>query len=83
MPNKYAAEATIKALRKNINVFCEKPPARNINELKRVLKEFKKKNKIKLKYGFNHRYHDSIILAKKVLKQFLITIKSFVNQCLY
>tara|TARA_B100000029_G_scaffold296551_1_gene289827 strand:+ start:105 stop:1115 length:1011 start_codon:yes stop_codon:yes gene_type:complete len=67
LPNKYAAEATIKALRKNINVFCEKPPARNINELKKVLKEYRKKNKIKLKYGFNHRYHDSILLAKKAI----------------
>ena len=67
LPNKYAAEATIKALKKNINVFCEKPPARNINELKKVLKEYKKKNEIKLKYGFNHRYHDSIILAKKII----------------
>ena len=68
LPNKYAADATIKALKKKINVFCEKPPARNIKELKKVLKEFKKKNKIKLKYGFNHRYHDSIILAKKIIK---------------
>ena len=68
LPNKYAADATIKALKKNINVFCEKPPARNINELRKVLKEFsKKKSKIKLKYGFNHRYHDSIILAKKII----------------
>ena len=68
LPNKYAAEATIKALKKNINVFCEKPPARNIGELNKVFKEFKnKKSKIKLKYGFNHRYHDSIILAKKII----------------
>ena len=41
LPNKYAADATIKALKKNINVFCEKPPARNINELRKVLKEKK------------------------------------------
>ena len=67
LPNKYAADATIKALRKNINVFCEKPPARNLKELKKVLREFKKKNKTKIKYGFNHRYHDSIILAKKII----------------
>ena len=68
LPNKYAADATIRAIKKNINVFCEKPPARNLNELKKVLKEFqKRKNKIKLKYGFNHRYHDSIILAKKII----------------
>jgi len=68
LPNKYAADATKMAIKKNIHVFCEKPPARNIKELKKVLKEFqKRKNKIKLKYGFNHRYHDSIILAKKII----------------
>ena len=68
LPNKYAADATIKALKKNINVFCEKPPARNIGELRKVLKEYKKRSKLKLKYGFNHRYHDSIILAKKIIE---------------
>ena len=68
LPNKFAADATIRALKNKINVFCEKPPARNIKELKKVLKEFRKTNKIKLKYGFNHRYHDSIILAKKVIE---------------
>lgn len=69
LPNKYAADATIRALNKNINVFCEKPPARNIVELKKVLSAYKKKKrKIKLKYGFNHRYHDSIILAKKIIE---------------
>ena len=67
LPNKYAADATIKAIKKNVNVFCEKPPARNLRELKKVLNEFKKKNKAKIKYGFNHRYHDSIILAKKII----------------
>ena len=51
LPNKYAAEITRLAIKKNIHVFCEKPPARNIKELKKVLKEFKKRNKIKLKYG--------------------------------
>ncbi len=67
LPNKYASDATIRALKKNINVFCEKPPARNLLELNKVLKEYRKNKKIKLKYGFNHRYHDSIILAKKII----------------
>ena len=68
LPPKYAADATRMAIKKNIHVFCEKPPARNINELKKVLKEFqKKKNKIKLKYGFNHRYQDSILMAKRII----------------
>ena len=39
LPNKYAADATRTAIKKNIHVFCEKPPARNINELKKVLKQ--------------------------------------------
>ena len=30
LPNKFAADATIRALKNKINVFCEKPPARNI-----------------------------------------------------
>ena len=67
LPNKYAADATIRALKKDINVFCEKPPARNIIELNKVLKCYQKRNKAKLKYGFNHRYHDSIILAKNII----------------
>ena len=68
LPNKYAADATRIAIKNNIHVFCEKPPARNITELREVLKEFKKKkSRIKLKYGFNHRYHDSVMLAKKII----------------
>jgi len=68
LPNKFAAEATIKAINKNIHIFCEKPPARNIKELNKIFKEYTKNKKIKLKYGFNHRYHDSIILAKKIIQ---------------
>ena len=68
LPNKFAADASIKSLKKGNNVFCEKPPARNILELKKVFNAFNKnKNKVKIMYGFNHRYHDSIILAKKII----------------
>ena len=68
LPNKYAADATTIAIKKNIHVFCEKPPARNIYELKNVFRVFQnKKNEIKLKYAFNHRYHDSVLLAKKII----------------
>ena len=68
LPNKFASDASIIAIKNKINVFCEKPPARNILELKKVLNAYKKsKKKIKIKYGFNHRYHDSIFLAKKII----------------
>lgn len=64
LPNYLAAKVTKEFLKKKIHVFCEKPPGRNPEEIKEVIKIEKKIKNIKLKYGFNHRYHDSIKLAK-------------------
>ena len=66
LPNYLSAKVTITALKKNINVFCEKPPAKNLKELLKVKKYLK--NTIKLKYGFNHRYHGSIKKAKHIIE---------------
>ena len=55
-------------LNKNIHVFCEKPPAQNFFELKKIRPIINKKNCI-VKYGFNHRYHSSIKFAKKLLSK--------------
>tara|TARA_B100002051_G_C16708863_1_gene625474 strand:+ start:896 stop:1882 length:987 start_codon:yes stop_codon:yes gene_type:complete len=65
LPNYLSAKVTIKAIKKGIHVFCEKPPAKNYNELLKVKKFIK--SRVKLKYGFNHRYHGSIQLAKKYI----------------
>ena len=65
LPNYLSTKVTILALKKNIHVFCEKPPAKNYNELLKVKKYLNKK--VKLKYGFNHRYHGSIKFAKKII----------------
>lgn len=62
--NDSLAEFTKKAINKNIHVFCEKPPARTVDELKGVQNALNKKKQIVLKYGFNHRYHHSVIEAK-------------------
>ena len=67
LPNYLASKVTIECIRKKIHVFCEKPPAKNLNELKKVFKTVKKYPKIILKYGFNHRYHSSVQLAKKLI----------------
>lgn len=67
LPNRFASEATILALKNNVHIFCEKPPARNINDLKKVIKIKERYPRVKLKYGFNHRYHDSFIEAKKII----------------
>lgn len=64
--NNVLANYTTLALKANKHVFCEKPPARTSEELKEVI-EIEKISKKVLKYGFNHRYHYSVIEAKKLI----------------
>ncbi len=65
-PNYMNAEMVIKCLENKKNVFCEKPPALNLNELMRVKEKYLDTEQV-LMYGFNHRYHDSIINMKSLL----------------
>ena len=65
--NNVLADFTTKAFQRGLHVFCEKPPARNTQELIKVQDAEKKSGKI-LKYGFNHRYHYSVMEAKKIIE---------------
>ena len=67
LPNDVAADATKGGLLKNAHVFCEKPPGKNLAEIISVQETEKKSNNLKLKYGFNHRYHDSVLEALKLV----------------
>ena len=67
LPNKYAADATKLALKHGKHVFCEKPPARYARELLSIRSIIKGKP-LKLKYGFNHRYHSSVIKASEIIR---------------
>ena len=68
LPTYLAARVTLAFIKRGVHVFCEKPPAKNVNEIKKVLQMSKKIPHIKIKYGFNHRYHSSVKLAKKIIK---------------
>ena len=68
LPTYLAADATIAGLRRNMHVFCEKPPGRNVEDVTRVMEVEKSKPHLLLKYGFNHRYHDSVREALKLIK---------------
>ena len=63
-----AAEYVIRALNAGKHVFCEKPPAMNTNEMLEVIETEKNSKKI-LKYGFNHRFHYSVMEAKKIINK--------------
>ena len=67
MSNDVAAEVTIAALESGKHVFCEKPPARSLEEMHKVMECEQKHPELKLMYGFNHRYHDSVKKALSVL----------------
>lgn len=55
------------ALEKGCHVFSEKPPGRNISDTQRMRDSLNNSNGLVLKYGFNHRYHNSIIEAKSLI----------------
>ena len=66
LPNYHSASATLLGLKKNLHVFCEKPPAKTLIELIPI-KEHLEKTDLKLMYGFNHRFHSSVMHAKKII----------------
>ena len=68
LPNYLAADVTVEGLNRGMHVFCEKPPGRNVEDIKRVIKVEKKKHGQLLKYGFNHRYHDSVREALRFIQ---------------
>jgi predicted dehydrogenase len=68
MTNDIAPTVTIAGLQKNLHVFCEKPPGRNVNDIAQVLRTHSKHPNAKLKYGFNHRYHDSVREALRIVQ---------------
>tara|TARA_B100000035_G_scaffold289340_2_gene275667 strand:+ start:5303 stop:6340 length:1038 start_codon:yes stop_codon:yes gene_type:complete len=68
MPNDIAPKVTIEALQKGIHVFCEKPPGRSVYDINKVIEVYNENPSLKLMYGFNHRYHDSVVEAQKIIK---------------
>ena len=60
MTNDVAAEVTIAGLDNGLHVFCEKPPGRNVKDIEKVIEHENQNPELKLMYGFNHRYHDSV-----------------------
>ncbi|MFZ5447606.1 MAG: Gfo/Idh/MocA family protein [Thermodesulfobacteriota bacterium] len=67
LPNYLAADVTIAALERGLHVFCEKPPGRDVRDIERVIEVERQNPGLMLKYGFNHRYHDSVREALRLI----------------
>jgi predicted dehydrogenase len=68
LTNDIAPEVTIAGLRNGLHVFCEKPPGRTVGDIIQVRREETIRPHLKLKYGFNHRYHDSVREALRLIE---------------
>lgn len=60
LTNDVAAEVTRAGLERGFHLFCEKPPGRNVEDIESVREVEQQRPDLVLKYGFNHRYHDSV-----------------------
>jgi len=67
MSNDMTAEVTVAALERGLHVFCEKPPARTMEELVTVMRTERGHPDLKLMFGFNHRYHESVEEALRIV----------------
>ena len=67
LPNYLSPVVTIAGLNSGCHVFCEKPPGRTVEDILKVREAEKNHAHLKLKYGFNHRYHHSVKRAKEII----------------
>lgn len=68
MTNDIAAEVTVAGLERGLHVFCEKPPGRDLADIRRVIDCERQRPNLKLMYGFNHRYHESVVEAQRIIR---------------
>lgn len=68
LTNDIAPDVTIAGLEHGLHVFCEKPPGRDLDDIVRVIRCERRHPALKLKYGFNHRYHDSVRDALEIVR---------------
>jgi predicted dehydrogenase len=65
-PNSYSPRYCIDSMNSGKHVFCEKPPGRNLDDVRNIIRA-EKSSGAKLMFGFNHRFHPGIMRAKVVV----------------
>lgn len=70
----------LEALKKGKHLLLEKPGARNVEELQPLLNEANTNN-LKVKVGYNHRYHPAILKARELVNMGAVGTLIFVRGC--
>ena len=66
--NHVSPDVVVQALNSGKHVFCEKPPGRCVADVERIMAAERANPGMKLKFGFNHRYHYAIMEAKTMVE---------------
>lgn len=69
--NSVMADIASFALERDIHVFCEKPPGSRLADTLKM-KRARENSGAVLKFGFNHRYHNSVLEAKALVDSNLL-----------
>jgi predicted dehydrogenase len=64
-PNYLTRDLVVEALDHGKHVFAEKPPGTSVGDVCDMVEAERRNPGLKLKFGFNHRYHGSMIEAKR------------------
>lgn len=64
-PNRHAPMICIDSMKAGKHVFCEKPPGRTVQDILDIRQA--EKGRIKLMFGFNHRFHPGVMKAKVII----------------
>ncbi len=66
-PNRDIPDVAVYAMERGSHVFCEKPPGRTIDDIRKMMAAEAGNPGIKLMFGFNHRHHPAILEAKSIV----------------
>lgn len=66
-PNRYSPDVCVYALESGSHVFCEKPPGRDLADIRKIVAAEKAHPDLKVIFGFNHRHHPAVLEAKSIV----------------
>jgi predicted dehydrogenase len=63
--HKHLAEIAVAAIKNDKHVLIEKPAGMNLGEIEHIM-EASKRSDVKVKVGYNHRFHPAVMKAKEI-----------------
>lgn len=66
-PNAVTTDLVVQALEAGKHVFAEKPPGRSVADILRMRDVERRTPHLRVKFGFNHREHDSVRLSQSLI----------------